>query len=97
MLQQIVAKTEGQQDQFLRCMGEFNRQLYPILKASLKRDEFLGRINQTVVFLPFNHQEVSNESHREDSLSSFLLSVDKSNRRDRVKKVGKKRCGASFN
>jgi ATP-dependent Clp protease ATP-binding subunit ClpB len=80
MLHEIIAKTEGQHEHFLRFMGQFNRQLYPLLKESLKRDEFLGRINETVIFLPFNDQEVSHESYREYSSLNFLLSVDKSNR-----------------
>jgi ATP-dependent Clp protease ATP-binding subunit ClpB len=62
-LHKLVAKTEDLHAQYLKGIGQFNRQLYPVLKESLKRDEFLGRINQTVIFLPFNDQEVRNESH----------------------------------
>ncbi|KAF8970173.1 P-loop containing nucleoside triphosphate hydrolase protein [Flammula alnicola] len=58
-LHKLVAKTEDRQEQYLKGIGQFNKQLYPILKESFKRDEFLGRINQTVVFLPFIDQEIS--------------------------------------
>lgn len=64
-LHELVAQTEDRHEQYLKGIGQFNKQLYPVLKESLKRDEFLGRINQTVVFLPFNDQEVSNESQRD--------------------------------
>ncbi|KAJ3512814.1 hypothetical protein NLJ89_g3305 [Agrocybe chaxingu] len=57
-LHKLVAKTEGRHEQYLRGIGQFNKQLYPILKGALKRDEFLGRINQTVVFLPLSDQEI---------------------------------------
>lgn len=30
----------------------------PILKAHFRRDEFLGRINEMVYFLPFSRQEL---------------------------------------
>lgn len=62
MLHKLVAETEERHKQYVKGIAQFTRLLYPILKSSFKRDEFLGRINQTVVFLPFNHQEVSNES-----------------------------------
>ena len=61
-LHRLVAKMEDQHEQYLRGIGQFNKQLYPVLKESLKRDEFLGQINQIIIFLPFNDQEVRNES-----------------------------------
>jgi len=64
-LHKLVEKTEDRHEQYLKGIGQFNKQLYPVLKESLKRDEFLGRINQTVVFLPFNEQEVRNESNHD--------------------------------
>ncbi|KAF6025974.1 CLPB [Bugula neritina] len=33
--------------------------IHPILKAHFKRDEFLGRINEIVYFLPFNTEELN--------------------------------------
>ncbi|CAA7257411.1 unnamed protein product [Cyclocybe aegerita] len=57
-LHKLVAKTEGRHQQYLKGIGQFNKRLYPILKGALKRDEFLGRINQTVVFLPLSDQEI---------------------------------------
>jgi ATP-dependent Clp protease ATP-binding subunit ClpB len=59
-LHKLVAMTEDRHEQYLKGIGQFNKELYPVLKQSLKRDEFLGRINQTVVFLPLNDKEVSN-------------------------------------
>ena len=32
--------------------------IQPILKAHFKRDEFLGRINEILYFLPFNEKEL---------------------------------------
>ncbi|KAJ3503938.1 hypothetical protein NLJ89_g8205 [Agrocybe chaxingu] len=58
-LHKLVATTEDRHEQYLKGIGQFTKELYPFLKESLKRDEFLGRINQTVVFLPFNDQEIS--------------------------------------
>ena len=61
-LHKLVATMEGRQEQYLKGIRQFIKQLYPVLKESLKRDEFLGRINQTVAFLPLNDKEVRNES-----------------------------------
>eukprot|EP01083_Nonionella_stella_P047286 126552_1 len=33
--------------------------IYPILRAHFRRDEFLGRINETLFFLPFNENELT--------------------------------------
>jgi ATP-dependent Clp protease ATP-binding subunit ClpB len=32
--------------------------VYPILRKHFKRDEFLGRINETLIFVPFGHQDL---------------------------------------
>ena len=40
-------------------MNDFNKEIHPTLKQSLRRDELLGRINQLVVFLPLDEREVS--------------------------------------
>lgn len=37
----------------------------PILKYHFKRDEFLGRINEIVYFLPFSETELKNIVQRE--------------------------------
>ena len=79
-LRRLVASTEDQRERYLKAMGTFKKELYPVLKQSLVRDEFLGRINQTVVFLPLSKQEVSDDSHRHIvSIGDLLLSLDKSN------------------
>jgi len=58
-LHKLVAATEDRHEQYLNAVGEFTKELYPVLKKSFKRDEFLGRINQIVVFLPFKEKEIS--------------------------------------
>ena len=35
-----------------------NSSIYPILRAHFKRDEFLGRIDEILFFLPFNENEL---------------------------------------
>jgi ATP-dependent Clp protease ATP-binding subunit ClpB len=60
-LHKLVAMAEDQRERYHKAIGTFKKELYPVLKASFKRDEFLGRINQIVVFLPLNNQEVSND------------------------------------
>jgi ATP-dependent Clp protease ATP-binding subunit ClpB len=46
-LHKLVATTEDRHEQYRRGIGQFTKQLYPVLKESLKRDEFLGRISGT--------------------------------------------------
>jgi len=75
MLHRLVAETEDQHEQYLERIGQFNKQLYPVLKDSFKRDEFLGRINQTVAFLPFNNQEVSNKNYCDIRFIVDLLQI----------------------
>jgi len=74
-LHKLVAATEDRHEQYLKDIGQFNQQLYPILKESLKRDEFLGRINRTVIFLPFNDQEVSDEIHSDIKLIFYCQQI----------------------
>jgi len=77
-LHKLVAATEDRHEQYLKAIGEFTKELYPVLKKSFKKDEFLGRINQTVVFLPLNNQEVNNEAIMiSDVIDDLLLSLDK--------------------
>lgn len=77
-LRRLVASTEDQRERYLKAMGTFKKELYPVLKQSLVRDEFLGRINQTVVFLPLNNQEVSDDRHRDIGfIVDLLLLLDK--------------------
>ncbi|KLO08748.1 hypothetical protein SCHPADRAFT_880206 [Schizopora paradoxa] len=59
MLRKLVERTEDRPEEYTRVVGDFNRSIHPILKQSLRRDEFLGRINQIVVFLPLNEEEIS--------------------------------------
>ena len=58
-LRALADTTKHRHQEYLRHMEGFNRQMYPILKASFQRDEFLGRINQIVVFLPLDTEEVN--------------------------------------
>ena len=41
------------------------RTIQPILKAALKRDEFLGRINEILYFLPFTDQQLRSLAERQ--------------------------------
>ena len=59
MLRKVVEETEGRAEEYTRVIGEFNREIHPVLKRRLRRDEFLGRINQIVVFLPLDQAEVT--------------------------------------
>ena len=59
MLRKIVDATTDRPEEYSRVIAGFNRTIHPILKKKLKRDEFLGRINQIVVFLPLNEDEVT--------------------------------------
>ena len=72
-LHKLVVATEDRHEQYLKAIGEFTKELYPILKKSFRRDEFLGRINQIVVFLPLNNQEVSNEATMISGRRPFII------------------------
>ena len=60
-LRRIVTETEsqGRPEEYMRLVGDFNRSIHPILKHALRRDEFLGRINEIIVFLPLDEEEIS--------------------------------------
>ena len=58
-LRKLIDETDERPEEYNRFIGGFNRRIYPVLKKAFKRDEFLGRINQTIVFLPLNEGEVS--------------------------------------
>jgi ATP-dependent Clp protease ATP-binding subunit ClpB len=58
-LRKMVEETEYRHEEYSRLIAQFNRKIHPVLKEKLKRDEFLGRINQMVVFLPLSVEEVS--------------------------------------
>ena len=58
-LRLLTNATEDRPQEYLRVIREFNQRIYPVLKREFKRDEFIGRINQTIVFLPLNDEEVS--------------------------------------
>lgn len=58
-LRKLVDDTKNRPEEYHRVINRFNKELHPVLKSSLKRDELLGRINQIVVFLPLDDKEVS--------------------------------------
>jgi len=53
------AEKQGRPEEYLRIVRDFNQCLYPVLKTYFKRDEFLGRINQIIVFLPLTPEEIT--------------------------------------
>lgn len=57
-LRRIVEATENMRGAYTRAMRDFNKSIHPILKYHLVRDEFIGRINRIVVFVPMNEEEV---------------------------------------
>ena len=66
-LRRLIDETEaqGRPEEYRRVMNDFIHEIYPHLKARLKRDEFLGRINQIVVFLPFDRKEIEIMANKE--------------------------------
>lgn len=62
LLRQMANRIEEQPGQYARVVGNFNRRIHPVLKGAFKRDEFVGRINETVIFLPLSKEEVSHLS-----------------------------------
>lgn len=58
-LRKLIDDTKDRPEVYHLGMNQFNREIYPVLKKSLRRDELMGRINQVVVFLPLNEEEVS--------------------------------------
>ena len=57
-LHKMVAATEGKPAEYARYMRQFTSSLTPALQKAFKRNEFLGRINEIVVFLPLTAVEV---------------------------------------
>jgi len=57
-LRKLVNDTKNRPEEYHRVINRFNKELHPVLKQSLKRDELLGRINQIVVFLPLDYEEI---------------------------------------
>lgn len=50
---------EGLNDENTSLSKKFvNNTIYPILRSHFKRDEFLGRINEILFFLPFSSKEL---------------------------------------
>ena len=52
------AENEGRYEPYVHLIEGFTRRLRPQMKQHLKRDEFIGRINQILVFLPLNEEEI---------------------------------------
>lgn len=58
-LTNVVADDEEIIDDNITISRKFKDQVVkPILKRHFKRDEFLGRINEIVYFLPFSRREL---------------------------------------
>ncbi|KAL5537235.1 hypothetical protein ACEPAF_1058 [Sanghuangporus sanghuang] len=67
MLRQGVTQSEKEErpESYVRLIQSFTRSIRPQLKYHLRRDEFVGRINQIVVFLPLSQEEVEVAVQRE--------------------------------
>ncbi|KAL5492069.1 hypothetical protein ACEPAI_3516 [Sanghuangporus weigelae] len=67
MLRQGVTQSEKEErpESYLHLIQSFIRSIRPQLKYHLRRDEFVGRINQIVVFLPLSQEEVEVTVQRE--------------------------------
>ncbi|EJD07232.1 uncharacterized protein FOMMEDRAFT_149744 [Fomitiporia mediterranea MF3/22] len=59
------AETEGRPELYLNAIRGFTRSIHPQLKCALKRDEFIGRINEIAVFLPLSEEEIGTVVERE--------------------------------
>lgn len=57
-LRKMADKSDEQPGEYTRVLGNFVRRIHPALRKAFKGDDFLGRIDETVVFLPFNKKEV---------------------------------------
>ena len=53
------ADESGRLDEYHYALDNFTLEIYPALKGCFKRDEIIGRINQTVVFLPFEEEQIT--------------------------------------
>jgi ATP-dependent Clp protease ATP-binding subunit ClpB len=58
-----VSVMEGGAESFSRSF--MNKVLYPILRSHFKKDEFLGRINDMLVFIPFSDDELYQITRKE--------------------------------
>ncbi|KAL5512881.1 hypothetical protein ACEPAH_3279 [Sanghuangporus vaninii] len=69
-LRQLVEQSEkeGRPESYVHHIQDFTRSIRPQLKCHLNRDEFIGRINQIVVFLPLNQEEIEVAVQRELSM-----------------------------
>ncbi|KAL5512878.1 hypothetical protein ACEPAH_3276 [Sanghuangporus vaninii] len=67
MLRQGVTESEKEErpESYVHLIQSFTRSIRPQLKNHLRRDEFVGRINQIVVFLPLSQEEVEVAVQRE--------------------------------
>ncbi|KAL5512879.1 hypothetical protein ACEPAH_3277 [Sanghuangporus vaninii] len=61
----IKSEEEGRPESYIQLIQSFTRSIRPQLKQHLKRDEFIGRINQIVVFLPLSQEEIETAVQRE--------------------------------
>ena len=59
------SEKEGRPEMYIQLIQSFTRSIRPQLKQHLKRDEFIGRINQIVVFLPLSQEEIETTVQRE--------------------------------
>ena len=59
------SEAEGRHESYVSLIRDFTRTIRPELKKHLKRDEFIGRINQIVVFLPLDKEEIRVAVQRE--------------------------------
>lgn len=59
------SEKEGRYESYVHTMQDFTRTLRPQLKDHLKRDEFIGRINEIAVFLPLSPEEIQLVVQRE--------------------------------
>ncbi|OCB83997.1 hypothetical protein A7U60_g8668 [Sanghuangporus baumii] len=56
--QSVIKSEEGRPESYIQLIQSFTRSIRPQLKQHLKRDEFIGRVNQMVVFLPLSQEEI---------------------------------------
>ncbi|KAL5512880.1 hypothetical protein ACEPAH_3278 [Sanghuangporus vaninii] len=63
--QEIARSEEGRFGSCMHIIQDFTRSIRPELMHHLERDEFIGRIDQIVVFLPLSQEEIKVAVHRE--------------------------------
>ena len=71
-LRKMADLSDEQPGEYTRVAGNFIRRIHPVLKKAFKGDDFLGRIDETVVFLPFNKEEVLSNHSSFRCLSSII-------------------------